>query len=153
MSVSTGFYYYSHSCPLLPRFVLLFVPDGISLLFSTDEENPYLLLCLKEGRDRLILITSDGDFGLWFPGWKMSNIFHFSCPTDRKGCCLCIDEYTPQSLWQLIRFFFTFVFPLAPFITSSLFGRLCSADWTFSPKSVNKMMNFYYTSFKLMWRY
>lgn len=79
---------------LLPCFVLLLLPDGISLLFSSDEERPYLLLCLEEGGDRLILITSDGDFGLWFPDWKISNVFHISGPTDRTGGCLRIDEYT-----------------------------------------------------------
>lgn len=85
---------------LMPSSSSLCLPfcDGIRLLFSTDEENPYLLLSLKEGRDRLILITSGGDVRLLFPGWKLSNIFHFSCSTDRKERCLCIDVYTLQNL-------------------------------------------------------
>ena len=67
----------SHFCLLF----IVFVPDGISLLCSADEESPYLLFGLKEGQDRLILITSNGGFGLWFQDWKMSNVFHFSCPS------------------------------------------------------------------------
>lgn len=85
--------------PLFLLFALRLAPDGASLLFSTDEESPFLLYILKEGKDKLILITSDGDFGLWFVGWKMSDIF---LPCRQDGCCLHIDEYTP--LCQLIRF-------------------------------------------------
>lgn len=110
MSVSTGFYCYSHCCPLLPRFVLLFVPDGISLLFSTDEENLYLLLCVKGGRDRLILITLDGDFGLWFPGWTMSNIFPLFPAYRQKGMLSLYWWIHCAKSLTVNPFFFTFVF-------------------------------------------
>lgn len=78
--------------PLFLVFALRLAPDGASLLFSTDEESPFFLYILKEGKDKLILITSDGDIGLWFVDWKMSDIF---LPCRQDGCCLHIDEYTP----------------------------------------------------------
>lgn len=126
---------------LMPSSSSLCLPfcDGIRLLFSTDEENPYLLLSLKEGRDRLILITSGGDFRLWFPGWKLSNIFHFSGSTDRKTVSMNI-------LCKIVvPFFFTFVFPPVLLITSHLVGSFALPTEHFFPKSITRMMNLYYT--------
>lgn len=140
MSVPTGLYCYSHCCPLLPRFVLLFVPDGISLLFSTDEENLYLLLRVKGGRDRLILITLDGDFGLWFPGWTMSNIFPLFLPDRQRGMLSLYWWIRSANSLTVNPFFFTFV--LSSRTNHYLLClAFCSADWMFTPKSLNKAMN------------
>lgn len=78
-------------CILFHLFALCLLPDGASVLFSPDEESLFLLYSLKEGKVKWILIISDGDFGLWFADWKMSDIF---LPCRQDGCGLHIDEYT-----------------------------------------------------------
>lgn len=150
----------SHFCLLF----LVFVPDGISLLCSADEESPYLLFGLKEGQDRLILITSNGGFGLWFQDWKMSNVFHFSCPHRQKGLLSLywwIHSAKPRSLWQLISFSSLLSFPLVAFITSTLFGCFALPAGHFPPKAFwitplktvneNMKMNFYNFLIQMCW--
>lgn len=115
-----GFYFYGHRCRPPSCFVLLFEPDAISVLCSTDEESPYLLLCLKE-RQRWIDIDS--------LRWRLRSVVSRvgTCPTfstffpalqTEMGCCLCADEYTPQSLWQFIPFSLLLSHTLYPSLSS-----------------------------------
>lgn len=112
-SVSAGFYFYSHCCHPLPCFVLLSLPDAISVLCSTDEESPYLF-SLFEGRQRWIDID-----GL---RWRLGSVvfqlgtrptfFHIfsSLRTEWDAAAVLMNISTKSLTVNL--FFFTFVFPL-----------------------------------------
>lgn len=125
----------SHFCLLF----IVFVPDGISLLCSADEESPYLLFGLKEGQDRLILITSNGGFGLWFQDWKMSNVFHFSCPSQTERVAVSVLMNTlckAKKSLTVNQFFFSFVFSSCSIYYIRSVWLFCSACWTFFPQKL-----------------
>lgn len=125
-----GFYFYGHRCRPPSCFVLLFEPDAIGVLCSTDEESPYLLLCLKE-RQRWIDIDSRR--------WRLRSVVSrvgtcptfstfFPSPADRNGMLsLHWWIYSTKSL-TVHHFFFTFVSHFVPFAILSL--SICFAPLT-----------------------
>lgn len=95
----------------------------------------------RNGRDGLISIAWDGDSGLWFPGLEHVQHFPLFFPAlqTEMGCCLCADEYTPQSLWQFIPFSLLLSHTLYPSL-SPLFPS--ALHCIFLPQSVERFKTF-----------
>lgn len=70
------------------------------------------LVCLKEGRDGLISMASDGDSGLWFS--SLEHVQHFSTffsACGQNGTPLQVLMNISTKSLAVTLFFFTFVFP------------------------------------------
>lgn len=145
MNVSRGFYFYGHRCRPPSCFVLLFEPDAMGVLCSTDEESSYLLLCLKE-RQRWIDIDS--------LRWRLRSV------VSRVGTCPTFSTFFSQPYrqkWDAVSvlmnilhkvsdsssLFLYFCLTLCTLHYLLSFHLLCTADRAFFlPQSVERFKTF-----------